>query len=111
MNKYNVSKILNMLEELELIYNEETDVNIQNDIEAFNKVKEEISLKISDVEQWAISIENSKLYSQQIIDTKDNLIKLIFNSYYKDIRVKQYKNLFNSCLFILKQLDEERLNE
>ena len=102
-----------LLDKLLAMYNEERNIDLQKDINAFNEVKEDISMHITFVEEWESEalefIKNNKtaLFPQQINATKDNLIKLIFNSYYQDSRTKPYMNLHNSCLFILNQLEKE----
>ncbi len=111
INKTNALIVL--LDKLLIMYNEERNVDLQKDINAFNEVKEDISMHITFVEEWEYEalefIKNNKtaLFPQQINATKDNLIKLIFNSYYQDSRTKPYMNLYNSCLFILNQLEKE----
>lgn len=111
MNKTN--ELIQLIDELFKLYNEERDVDLQKDVEAFNQVKEDISKHIELAEEWEVEalelINKNKttLFFQQINATKDNLIKLIFNSYYQDSRVKPYMNLHNSCLFILNQLNDE----
>src|SRR5699024_10090392 len=155
-------------DDLFVLYNEKREIDLQKNIEAFNLVKDDISKHIELAEAWeeeALELINSNktslffqqvnatkdnliklifnryykdkivknditknyeldekreeeelelinsnktsLFFQQVNATKDNLIKLIFNSYYQDTRMKPYMNLYNSCLFILNQLDEE----
>src|SRR5699024_12746322 len=87
--------------------------DLQKNIEAFNLVKDDISKHIELAEAWEeealelINNNKTSLFFQQVNATKDNLIKLIFNSYYQDTRMIHYMNLYNYCLFILNQLDEE----
>lgn len=105
-----------LIDKLLIMYNKESNKDLQRDVEAFNEVKEDISYHISCAEEWEAEtleyIENNKsaLFPQQINATKDNLIKLIFNSYYQDERMKPYMNLHKSCLFILHQLKKEVSN-
>ena len=107
------NELIQLIDKLFILYNEEGKVDLQKDIEAFNKVKDDISKHINLVEEWEVEalefIDNHKtaLFPQQINATKDNLIKLIFNSYYQDARMKPYMNLHNSCLYILNDLKEE----
>ena len=109
-------ELIGLIDKLQELYNEEREVNLQNNLEAFNKVKADISNHIEFVEAWEkealefISNNKTSLFPQQLNATKDNLIKLIFNSYYQDSRKKPYMNLRNSCLFILNQLKEEANN-
>ena len=111
MNK--TKKLILLIDDLFVLYNEKREIDLQKNIEAFNLVKDDISKHIELAEAWeeeALELINSNktsLFFQQVNATKDNLIKLIFNSYYQDTRMKPYMNLYNSCLFILNQLDEE----
>ena len=106
-------QVIDLIDKLFDIYNEEETKDLQRDIEAFNDVKEDISKQIQFVEEWEkdalqfIKHNKTALFPQQINSPKDNLIKLIFNSYYKDARIKPYMNLHNSSLFILNQLNKE----
>ncbi len=111
MNK--TDELIELIDDLFKLYNKKSDVDLQKDVEAFNQVKEDISNHIALAEEWEeealelINKNETTLFFQQINATKDNLIKLIFNSYYQDSRVKPYMNLHNSCLFILNQLNDE----
>ena len=114
MNK--TKELIQLIDDLFKIYEEERDIDLQKDIEAFNQVKDNISNHIKLTEELEVEAlqlikdNQTTLFFQQINATKDNLIKLIFNSYYQDSRVKPYMNLHNSCLFILNQLNEEVYN-
>ena len=109
-------KLIDLIDKLQELYHEDREVNLQNNLAEFNKVKQDISNSIEFVEIWEkealefISNNKTALFPQQLNATKDNLIKLIFNSYYQDSRIKPYMNLRNSCLFILNQLKEEANN-
>lgn len=111
MNK--TKELILLIDDLFVLYNEKREIDLQKNIEAFNLVKDDISKHIKLAEAWEeealelINNNKTSLFFQQVNATKDNLIKLIFNSYYQDTRMKPYMNLYNSCLFILNQLDEE----
>src|SRR5690625_7543347 len=114
MNK--TKELILLIDDLFVLYNEKREIDLQKNIEAFNLVKDDISKHIELAEAWEeealelINNNKTSLFFQQVNATKDNLIKLIFNSYYQDTRMKSYMNLYNSCLFILYNLYDE-LNE
>src|SRR5699024_328436 len=111
MNK--TKELILLIDDLFVLYNEKREIDLQKNIEAFNLVKDDISKHIELDEEWEeealelINNNKTSLFFQQVNYTKYNLIKRIFNSFYQYTRLKPYMNLYNSCLFILNQLDEE----
>src|SRR5699024_8249360 len=111
MNK--TKKLILLIDDLFVLYNEKREIDLQKNIEGYNVVKDDISkhMELAEAcEEEALELINSNkksLFFQQVNATKDNLIKLIFNRYYQDTRMKPYMNLYNSCLFIVNQLDED----
>src|SRR5690625_5868715 len=104
MNK--TKELILLIDDLFVLYNEKREIDLQKNIEAFNLVKDDISKHIELAEAWEeealelINNNKTSLFFQQVNATKDNLIKLIFISFYHDLRMKLYINLFNFYLFI-----------
>lgn len=105
--------MIELLIELKLRYNSIIEQVDRKDKVYFNQNKDQIDHSIQFIEAWSdlaidwVKETQTSLKEAQIISTKDNLILLVFNSYYKDIKEKPYKNLYNSCYYVIKQLKDE----
>ncbi|MFG6118417.1 MULTISPECIES: DUF1798 family protein [Thalassobacillus] len=106
-------QVKDMIEELRIKYEKETEPVDKNDHDFFQKVKTETKSMFQLNDKWLAAAEDFvkdkhvNVHPNQVKSTHENVELLILHSYYIDVKKKRYKELNRSVHYVMDMLLED----